>query len=104
MLSSVQVTPSLAMRAGDLGTQVRRPVRHRVLQRVVAVLEDRSAEHRVELFEREERRVGIAAAEGDDRRIGAELQQLANRRRLDVFHPRGKSSGHHISPRGTHRN
>ena len=81
---------------GDLRSQVRTAVRHRVLQCVPAVLDDRSSEHVFELLEREQGRVGVATAERDDRRVGTELQEVAYRRRFDLLHSGCISSGHHI--------
>jgi hypothetical protein len=77
----------------DLGAQVGQAVGGGVLQGDRALRGEQAGVDLLQLVHREQRRVGIAAAEGDDLRIGAQPQQLADGRRLHAGHPAGEPDG-----------
>ena len=88
----------------DLFAQARQTVGRRILHRRPAGGADHLAEHRLQLCGREKRCIRIAAAKGNDRRIGPQRQQFPDGRGLHPVHPTGKARRHAILPNDLRRN
>jgi hypothetical protein len=78
---------------GDLLAELRKPVGCCVLQREGVLGNQQLIEDRVQVIHREQRRIGISAAERDDVRVSSKLEQFSDWRRTDGPGSFGRRTG-----------